>query len=138
MSEIAPLAVDKVLWMKPGEGIAASGHIPVKAEFFRDHFPDFPILPGVLALEMLKQTAHRYLDTVSGGKPQHYFLKEIHGTRFLTYLKPGDPWESQLKLLSQKGNETHWAAELRSQGKVAVKTELTLEVKVLAEPVLAS
>lgn len=123
------LSIEKVLWVKPGEGIAAAGHIPRESEFFQDHFPDFPVLPGVLALEMLKQTAEAYLEKTNPNHPTHYFLKQIRATRFSTYLKPGDEWESRLKLLAEEGNQTHWSAELLHQGKVAVSAQLTMEGK---------
>ncbi|MBI3313217.1 MAG: hypothetical protein HYZ83_03190 [Candidatus Omnitrophica bacterium] len=124
------VSIDKILWVKSGEGIAAAGHIPLESEFFQDHFPDFPVLPGVLALEMLKQTAEAYLEKTSPGSQTHYFLKQIHATRFSTYLKPGDEWESHLKLIAEEGNQTRWSAELLHKGKIAVSAQLTMEGKI--------
>ena len=120
------LAIEKVLWLKPGEGIAACGRIPKESEFFKDHFPDFPVLPGVLALEMLKQTAERYLESLATGEGRHYFLKQIRATRFTKYLRPGDEWESQLRLLQSEGEDTMWDAKLLYHGDVAVSAKLTL------------
>lgn len=120
------LAIEKVLWIKPGEGIAACGCIPKESEFFKDHFPDFPVLPGVLALEMLKQTAERYLASLADGKGQHYYLKQIRATRFSKYLRPGDEWESRLTLTQSAGEETMWDAKLLYRGEVAVSAKLTL------------
>ncbi len=134
---VSPLAVEKVLWIRPGEGIATQGRIPERSEFFQDHFPDFPVLPGVLALEMLKQTAELYLAQVAGHHGEHYFLKQIRSTRFSTYLKPGDEWESRLKLVSQEGAQTRWTAELLHEGKTAVSAQLTLEAKSPTQPIPA-
>lgn len=130
------LALEKVLWRKPGEGIAACGRIPEKSEFFQDHFPGFPVLPGVLALEMLKQTAECYLESLTEGaestsikhalEGRHYFLKQIRATRFTKYLKPGDAWESRLILLETLGEESLWDAKLFHEGEVAVSAKLTL------------
>ncbi len=121
-----PLSLEKVLWIKRGEGIAAMGRIPQQSEFFQDHFPSFPVLPGVLALEMLKKTAEHYLQTLAETQTQHYFLKEIRATKFSIYLKPGDEWESQLELVSENQGETHWNARLMHKGQVAVTAKLTL------------
>ena len=120
------LAIEKVLWVKEGEGIAACGRIPVDSEFFKDHFPGFPVLPGVLALEMLKQTAERYLASLVSGEGQHYFWKQIRATRFTKYLRPGDEWESRLMLLQTADEETTWDAKLFFKGEVAVSAKLTL------------
>ena len=122
-----PLALEKVLWIKPGKGIAAAGHIPAESEFFKDHFPGFPILPGVLALEMLKQTAEHYLRIGGGASPsQRFSLKQIRATKFSMYLKPGDEWESRLELVSETEGETQWDAQLFSHGRAAVTAKLTL------------
>lgn len=120
------LAVEKVLWIKEGEGITACGRIPHDSEFFRDHFPEFPVLPGVLALEMLKQTAEKYLASLSDASGQHFFLKQIRATRFTKYLRPGDEWESRLTLLQSSEDETTWDAKLYYHGDVAVSAKLTL------------
>lgn len=121
------IAIDKVLWVKPGQGIAAAGHIPVHSEIFKDHFPEFPVLPGVLALEMLKQTAERYLRE-SGSETEKFFLKKIHNAKFHTYLKPGDIWESRLELMASDHQETQWKAQLFHEGKLAVSAELVLSL----------
>jgi 3-hydroxyacyl-[acyl-carrier-protein] dehydratase len=121
------LAIERVLWVKEGEGITACGRIPEDSEFFKDHFPGFPVLPGVLALEMLKQTAERYLESLAGSVGQHYFLKQIRATRFTKYLRPGDEWESRLMLMQSAGEETTWDAKLYYHGEVAVSAKLTLD-----------
>jgi len=120
------LAIEKILWIKEGAGVSACGRIPEDSEFFQDHFPGFPVLPGVLALEMLKQTAERYLASLPGGEGQHYFLKQIRATRFSKYLRPGDEWESRLMLMQSEGEETIWDAKLFYHGEVAVSAKLTL------------
>jgi 3-hydroxymyristoyl/3-hydroxydecanoyl-(acyl carrier protein) dehydratase len=84
------------------------------------------VLPGVLALEMLKQTAERYLASLVSGEGQHYFLKQIRATRFTKYLRPGDEWESRLRLTQSEGEETTWDAKLFYHGDVAVSAKLTL------------
>ena len=123
---MAKLSIEKVLWVKDGEGITACGRIPEDSEFFQDHFPGFPVLPGVLALEMLKQTAERYLESIPGSEGRHYFLKQIRATRFTKYLRPGDEWESRLVLTQTVGEETSWDAKLYFKGEVAVSAKLTL------------
>lgn len=131
------LSIAKILSIEPGKGIRAAGHIPEKSEFFQDHFPDFPVLPGVLALEMLKQTAEAYLESQSVKEKSHYYLKQIRGTRFLNYLKPGDEWESELRLISQSGTETTWSGKLFYLGKMAVSAELVLAVRAVQENLVA-
>ena len=116
MSSLAP---EKILWVRKGEGIAAQGKVPADAPFFKDHFPDFPILPGVLALEIMKQTAE-----ASAGRP--FSLKQIRSAKFSHYLRPGDAWESRLELTEQTGGESQWTGELLHDGRVAASARFVL------------
>lgn len=129
------LSIEKILWVKRGKGICATGHIPTEAEFFQDHFPGFPILPGVLAIEMLRQTAEAYLKHVGDGKKQVISFKQIRATKFSTYLKPGDLWEAQLTLTGEEGEESHWEGRLIHDGQAAVSSRFIL--KCIKAPELA-
>ena len=122
------LGIEKIIWVKPGEGIAASGVIPAEEEFFKDHFPGFPILPGVLALEMFRLTADFYLR--QAGFDQHRFrITKIRGVKFSHYLKPGETWESHLSLISQREIEFVWNARMIHEGNTAVSARLTVEIE---------
>ncbi len=121
------LPIEKVIWFEPGQGIRAAGVIPPSLEFFQDHFPSFPILPGVLSLEILKRTAECYLQRIQNELEEvHSFLEQVHQVKFSDYLKPGEEWESYLILTTQQGNETHWSGRLYHQGKVAVSARMLL------------
>ena len=117
--------VDKVLWVKKDQGISACGQIPKEAEFFKDHFPGFPVLPGVLALEMLRQTIECYFQATDE-VARKVTLKQIRAVKFSNYLKPGDLWESFLDLVSQNGEESNWNARLLHQNQNAVSAKLVV------------
>ncbi len=124
---IQTLGIQKVLWVKAREGVAASGKIPEDAEFFKDHFPGFPVLPGVLALEMLRQSAEFYFRNL-GIEDAVLRIRKMTSVRFARYLRPGDLWESELSWKSESGNESVWLAKLYHQGEVAVSARLVLEM----------
>ena len=121
------VAVDKVLWVKRGKGVAAQGKIPQEAEFFKDHFPGFPVLPGVLALDMLRQSAECYHRSIHENGPSKQRIKQLKAVKFSDYLRPGDEWESELALVAENSGESRWNAKLMSKGKVAVSARLTVE-----------
>ena len=54
--------VDKILELDPGKNIYAIKQISATEDFFQDHFPGFPVVPGVLLTEMMAQTAGKCLD----------------------------------------------------------------------------
>ncbi len=126
---MSSLPIEKVVWLEPGRGIRATGMIPYSLEFFQDHFPAFPILPGVLSLEILKKTAESYFQKVQDAISEiRCFLKQIQQVKFSHYLKPGEKWESHLELLAQEGGQTHWNARLYHNGKTAVSARMALNV----------
>ena len=51
------LLVDRVLELEPGKTIKALKNVTMNEPFFQGHFPDFPVMPGVLIIEALAQTA---------------------------------------------------------------------------------
>ena len=127
MKSAGYLGIQKVLWLKPGEGIATSGVIPKDEEFFQDHFPGFPVLPGVLALEMLRQSVEWYYEQVMPEVQRSFRIKKMRQVKFQDYLKPGDSWESRLELQSELQNVTTWKAVLRHHERIAVQATIVLE-----------
>ena len=123
----AAVPVENIVWIKKGEGIRASGMIPQAAEFFQDHFPAFPVLPGVLALDILKQTAEMYLREELG-QAARFSLLSVRNVRFSAYLKPGSRWESELKLISGEARDvTEWTARLFYEDRPAVSARLVMK-----------
>ena len=104
--------------------VKASGKVLEKAEFFQDHFPDFPILPGVLAVEILKRTAEYGLKKQAENKS--VALKSVRAVKFAKYLKPGDAWESEVSLLREEEDLSTWKGRLLKGGEQAVSARLEL------------
>ena len=120
------LEPEKILWVRQGEGAAASGNVPSEAPVFQDHFPEFPVLPGVLSLEILKKTAEVYLREFRPGKK--YSVREVRNVKFSSYLKPGDAWESQAKVISETQDQTEWDMRLLHQNRAAVSARMILKI----------
>ena len=100
-----------------------AGVIPRNAEFFQDHFPEFPVLPGVLALDILKQAVERCLD-------KNWTLTAIRNVKFSSYLRPGDTWESEVKCApGNEAEKTEWTARLYHEGRPAVMAKMVFERK---------
>lgn len=112
--------------MREGEGIAVEGRIPEDLELFQDHFPAFPVLPGVLSLELLKLGALTYLRRIRG-QDRSFRMRKIDSVKFSRFLKPGDLWEGELKLLSMAETESCWQAILKQGGEKAVTARFVLE-----------
>ena len=83
------LLVDRILSLVPGERIEAERTIPHDEDYFRDHFPGFPVVPGVLLTESMGQTAAKCLDAqaLPRGKAM---LARILSASFRQWVRPGD------------------------------------------------
>ena len=85
------LFVDRILDMVPGTSIEAEHVFAAGEDFFRDHFPGFPVVPGVLLTEMMGQTAAMCLDaesrTTGRGKAM---LAQIRSASFRDWVKPDE------------------------------------------------
>jgi 3-hydroxyacyl-[acyl-carrier-protein] dehydratase len=84
------LLVDRVLELVPKQSITAIKNVTINEPFFQGHFPDFPVMPGVLIIEALAQTAA--LLTFAEAKQENavYYFAGIDGARFKKPVVPGD------------------------------------------------
>ena len=87
------LLVDRVLTWESGKSITAIKNVTANEEFFNGHFPHKPVMPGVLMIEALAQTAALLSFLTMGQKPDDnsvvYFIG-IDGARFKRPVEPGD------------------------------------------------
>ena len=84
------LMIDEVIEMVPGESIKAKRYLDPEENYFKGHFPGEPVLPGVLTVECMAQTADVLLlsaEKYAGTIP--YFIG-IDGVRFMSKIEPGD------------------------------------------------
>ena len=81
------ILVDEILEMVPGEQIHAVKTLGAGEDVFRDHFPGFPVVPGVLLTEMMAQTAGKCLDAsnLQRGKAM---LVQIRKASFRQWVRP--------------------------------------------------
>ena len=87
------LLVDRVLEVVPGERITALKNVTMNEPFFPGHYPHHPVMPGVLVIEALAQTAAILSFKTMGSKPDDksvYYFVGIDGARFKRPVTPGD------------------------------------------------
>ena len=122
------LLVDRVLDWEAGKSITAIKNVTVNEEFFNGHFPHKPVMPGVLMIEALAQTAALLSFLTMGVKPDEnsvvYFVG-IDNARFKRPVEPGRPAEdgrrNPARLRAASGNTRRSATV---DGQVAVEAEL--------------
>jgi 3-hydroxyacyl-[acyl-carrier-protein] dehydratase len=101
------LLLDEIIDIIPGVSCTGVKHLTKDEPFFAGHFPDRPIMPGVLIIEAMAQTAGvLVLEDAYGGQPHNdlvYFMA-IEKARFRKPVLPGDRLELRVKKDRQRGN----------------------------------
>jgi len=115
-----------------GESIRAEKTIPVDLDLFRGHYPDYPLLPGVLLCEAVFQAGALLIGELLkdeekiSGVP---VLTRIIGARFKREVLPGDTIELRATLKEQLGPAWFLKGSVRVHGKVAVQVEFACALK---------
>jgi len=121
------LLVDRVIDLVPGETATGIKNVTMNEPFFQGHFPDEPVMPGVLILEAMAQTAG-VVALTSLGENVHgnavYFMG-IDGAKFRQKVVPGD--QLQMKLVKKRGGGKVWKFEGQAfvGDQLAAQAELT-------------
>jgi 3-hydroxyacyl-[acyl-carrier-protein] dehydratase len=95
------LLVDRVLTLVPDERIVALKNVTINEPFFGGHFPKRPVMPGVLIIESMAQTAAllSFASLPSAqGKNVVYYLAGVDGARFKRPVEPGDALHLHVQL----------------------------------------
>lgn len=99
------LLVDRVVELKEGESIVAYKNVTVNEPFFNGHFPDHPVMPGVLIVEAMAQAAGILGFKTMDKKPQDgsiYYFVGADNLRFKRPVVPGDQLMLEAKVMSER------------------------------------
>ncbi len=122
------LLVDKIVKFKPGEFIQGLKNVTINEPFFQGHFPDKPIMPGVLILESMAQIGILFakLTNPEEMKDKLFVFAGMDKVRFRKPVLPGDQLIMDLTLLKHKA--TLWKME----GKATVDGEVAAQAVLMA------
>ena len=100
------LLIDRVEEIIVNESATGIKNVTINENFFNGHFPDFPVMPGVLIIEAMAQTAACLMSysNKSLQKRKAVFLTGIENTKFKKMTTPGDLLKLKLKVISNRKN----------------------------------
>ncbi len=115
------LLIDKVIEYEPGKRAVAIKNVTINEPFFQGHFPGYPIMPGVLIVEALAQTAGIAAATLEENKGKLGVFTGIDSMKFRKQVVPGDVLKLEAEILTLK------------MGMAKVKVQATVDDKIAAE-----
>ena len=97
--------LDRITSLEKGKSIAAVRCLALSEEYLRDHFPRFPVMPGVLMLEAMFQASSWLVRASNDFAHSSVVLKETRSLKFQGFVAPGDSLavEAEIKSIKENG-----------------------------------
>lgn len=115
------LLVDKILELEETRIIGIK-NVTANEPFFEGHFPEFPVMPGVLILEAMAQVAGvQVLSTIPDRASKLVLLASVEEAKFRRPVRPGDQLVIEMSLLKRKANLAKMSGTAKVDGAVAAE-----------------
>lgn len=121
------LMIDRVTECEPGKRILALKNVSVNEPFFPGHFPQRPIMPGVLILEAMAQAAAILVFRSVGEQPDKstvYYYAGIDNARFRKPVVPGDQLQIEVTVMGSKRSMWKFSCAARVDGGVVAEAQI--------------
>ncbi|WP_409303165.1 3-hydroxyacyl-ACP dehydratase FabZ [Peribacillus sp. SCS-155] len=118
------LLVDKILEVEDGKRAVGIKNVTANEDFFNGHFPDYPVMPGVLIIEALAQVGAVAILKQEEYKGRLAFFAGIDNCRFKRQVKPGDQLRLEVEMTRLRGSFGKGKAIATVEGEVACEAEI--------------
>jgi 3-hydroxyacyl-[acyl-carrier-protein] dehydratase len=115
------LLVDKIVEIEPGKRAVGIKNVTANEPFFQGHFPDYPVMPGVLIVEALAQTAGIAVAVTEELKRRIGLFAGIEEFKFKRQVLPGDTLQLEAEIISQKLGVVKAQVKAVVEGKTAAE-----------------
>jgi 3-hydroxyacyl-[acyl-carrier-protein] dehydratase len=120
------LLVDRIINIDGDTSGIGIKNVTMNEPHFQGHFPEQPVMPGVLIIEAMAQTAGAIcINTVADGKPSLVYFMTIDNAKFRRPVVPGDRLEIHVRKLKKRGNIWRFACEAMVDSAKAAEAEIS-------------
>jgi 3-hydroxyacyl-[acyl-carrier-protein] dehydratase len=125
--------IDRIETLEVGKEITATKCLTMAEEYLGDHFPKFPVMPGVLMLEALTQASAWLIRVGEDFAHSMVVLKEARNVKYGRFVQPGEMLTVTASIIDQTDSETTLKAVGSLEGKNTLRAKLTLRRYNLAD-----
>lgn len=125
--------LDRIVEVEPGRAIRARKNLTLGEEYLADHFPTFPVMPGVLMLQTLVEAGSWLLRITDDYRHSVIVLREARGVKYGTFMDPGRTMEIAVELLERDGPTALLKGKGEVDGNPTVSARITLGCSNLGE-----
>ena len=123
------LLVDRIVELE-AERIVGIKNVTVNEPFFQGHFPEFPVMPGVMIVEAMAQTAGiLVLRGIPDRDNKLVFLVSVDAARFRKPVVPGDQLRIEMKVIRRKGTVAKMAGTATVNGVLVAEAEVMCKLE---------
>jgi 3-hydroxyacyl-[acyl-carrier-protein] dehydratase len=123
------LLIDRILELEPGQRAVGEKLVTIGEPFFQGHFPDFPLMPGVLILEALAQTGCVAALSLPENRDKLVFFAGIDKVRFKRMVQPGDTLRLEIQLDKIRRGIGRGSGTATVDGQLACAAELLFALR---------
>jgi 3-hydroxyacyl-[acyl-carrier-protein] dehydratase len=121
------ILIDKVVSLEAGKEIKAVKNVSLSEEYLADHFPTFPVLPGVLLLEGLIESASWLVRRTENYAHSMILLEQARNVKYKSFLAPGSQIEYTVKVRTIEENVSSFSGVGMSEGGLIVEARFALK-----------
>ena len=118
------LLVDRILEVEEGQKAVGIKNVTANEEFFNGHFPDYPVMPGVLIVEALAQVGAVAMLMKEDNKGRLAFFAGIDNCRFKRQVRPGDQLRLEVEMTRVRGRMGKGKGVATVDGELVCETEI--------------